>query len=143
LVSNNVVFEDYSMQCKAALKNTAVAFLHEAAGEIVSQTQRNYDSAGRVDTEQTKGSFQPQVDSGTLTATMGSNEQNAIWEEFGTGIHALQGNGRKTPWTYKDKKTGKWYTTHGKTGHRPFFTAYNNLKSRIIALAKERFGSMS
>ena len=142
-MSDNVVFEDYSIQCKNVLKNTAVAFLEEAAGEIVAQTQRNYDGAKRVRTGQTKGSFDHEVDSGTLTATMGSGEQNAIWEEFGTGIHALQGNGRKTPWTYKDKKTGKWYTTRGKTGHRPFFTAYNTLKSSIIALAKERFGSMS
>lgn len=134
--SGNVIFEDYSMQCKTAIHQAVIAFLHAAAGEIVSQTQRNYDSAGRVDTGQTKGSFTYQVDDGEQAAYIGSNYENAIWEEFGTGIHALQGNGRKTPWTYKDKKTGKWYTTHGKTGHRPFFKAFSALKSKIIKEAE-------
>lgn len=139
---SDIVFENYSVQCKATIQSEAVAFLHEVAGEIVSQTQRNYDAARRVKTGETKGSFRHEVDEGSLTATMGSAEENAIWEEFGTGVHAMNGDGRSTPWCYQDVATGKWYTTRGKTRHRPFFTAFEALKSRIQALAAERFGAL-
>ena len=36
----------------------------------------------------------------------------AIAVEFGTGIHADNGNGRKSPWAYKDKN-GDWHWTRG------------------------------
>lgn len=140
MVSNNVVFEDYSMTCKAKLKEAAIAFLHEAGDVILAATARNYDSADRVDTGKTKGSFQKVVDEGALSCTMGSSYQNAIWEEFGTGVHALHGDGRKTPWRYKNK-TG-WHTTRGKTGHRPFFKAYEAKKSAIKAEAERRFSAL-
>ena len=29
---------------------------------------------------------------------VGSSSENAIWEEFGTGDYAVNGDGRKTPW---------------------------------------------
>lgn len=32
--------------------------------------------------------------------------------EYGTGIYTENGNGRKTPWVYKDDK-GKYHYTHG------------------------------
>ncbi|WP_242145905.1 MULTISPECIES: HK97 gp10 family phage protein [unclassified Bacillus cereus group] len=52
-----------------------------------------------------------------IVGLVGSNQDNAIYEEFGTGIHAEKG-GRKSPWVYKDKRTGKFYRTKGKKGTR-------------------------
>ena len=137
----DVEFKDYSINVKNVLKETAISFLQEAGDEIVSQVARNYDSAGRVKTGQTKGSFDTKVDSVGLEATVGSTYQNAIWEEYGTGIYAESG-GRQTPWKYQDKTTGQWYTTRGKTGHRPFFKAWNEKKSQIIEAAKARFSGL-
>ena len=36
----------------------------------------------------------------------------APYQEFGTGLFAENGNGRQTPWVYKDDK-GKYHYTHG------------------------------
>ena len=70
----NIQFEDNSIQVKDAIKSNVIAGLYEVAQEIVSQTVRNYDKAGRNQTGQTKGSFKEiHVDDDSLTATMGSN----------------------------------------------------------------------
>ena len=131
----SVEFEDYSVKVKNVLEEKALAFLEEAGGEIEAETKRNT----RVDTGQTRGSWQHVVDDGELSCTIGSDYENAIWEEFGTGIHALNGDGRKTRWKYKDAK-GNWYTTSGKKGTRAFFNAFHKLRSKIIRLAEEKFG---
>ena len=43
----SVKFEDNHIRIKADMKSEAVAFLHEAAGALVSQTQRN-TAVGKV-----------------------------------------------------------------------------------------------
>ena len=129
-----VKFEDYSAQVENAMMQAITAFLEEMAGEVLSGTARNYDSAGRVKTGQTKGSFDKKVVE--QTAYMGSNYENAVWEEFGTGEYAEMGNGRKSAWKYKDDE-GNWHTTHGKRGHRPFRNAYESKKKVIIQRAEE------
>lgn len=40
-MSKNVEFHSYSVNVKTALKDKAIAFLHEIGGEIRSQAQRN------------------------------------------------------------------------------------------------------
>ena len=123
----NVVFEDYTIKVQNAMDDKINAVLEECAGEIESQVKRN----SRVDTSQTKNSFQHKVDDAAHVAYIGSNHENAIWEEFGTGEHALAGNGRKGGWKYKDAK-GEWHFTHGKKPSRAFWNAYTSLKSKII-----------
>ena len=79
----SVEFTDNTAKIKAALSEGVIGFLHEAGGEIQAQTQRN----SRVDTGQTKGSYKYMVDEGKdeSTVAVGSDLENAIWEEFGTG----------------------------------------------------------
>lgn len=137
---DNIVFENNSIQVMNVIKETAIAWLNEASGEIITQVTRNYDAAGRVDTGETKGSFSHKIDEEELKSTIGSDKENAIWEEYGTGIYAEDGTGRQTPWVYKDPKTGNFYTTHGKKGHRPFQHAYDSQQSAIIRLAEKKFG---
>ena len=96
----SVQFDDFSMQVKAALEEAAVQFLHEAAGEMVSQTNRNLDKEkGRWHTEQ-KEQWQYRVDENKLEATVGNPMERAIWTEFGTGNFAEGGKGRKGWWVY-------------------------------------------
>ena len=68
LVSKNVVFEDYSVQVKAELKDKAISFLHEIGGEIRSIAQRN----SRRKTSQTAGSYEYKVDEAELAVHIGS-----------------------------------------------------------------------
>ena len=128
----SVQFDDFSMQVKAALEEAAVQFLHEAAGELASQTARN----SPVDTGQLKGSWDYKVDESKLEATIGSPLENAIWNEYGTGEYALEGNGRKGGWSYKDDN-GDWYHTVGKPPQRTFNKTYKGLKPKIIKRAED------
>lgn len=123
-----VEFKDNSLKVKAALNEKTIAWLHEAAGEIESQTKRNT----RVDTAQLKNSWVNTVDESDGTATVGSPLENAIWEEFGTGEYALHGDGRKTAWTYKDRK-GKWHRTSGKRPSRALNNAFASSKGKLKA----------
>ena len=126
-----VEFEDYSMKVKTAIANRVDAVLEECAGELESQVKRN----SRVDTGKTKNSFRHRVVGSVLAehyeATIGSSDENAIWEEFGTGEYAIHGNGRKGGWSYEDE-TGVWHHTKGKTPSRAFWNAYTSLKTKLI-----------
>ena len=79
-------FEDNRVQVKAAMDSAISAFLHEAGGEIQARTVRN----SRTDTGQTKGSYEYKVNESAGECQIGSNLENAIWEEFGTGEYALE-----------------------------------------------------
>jgi hypothetical protein len=126
----DVIFEDYSMKVKKAIDGRVETVLEECAGELESQVKRN----SRVDTGKTKNSFRHRVSfmSGQHEATIGSSDENSIWEELGTGEYALHGDGRKGGWYYVDAK-GEGHFTHGKKPSRAFWKAYTSMKSKIIS----------
>lgn len=130
-------FKSNTAIAKSKLDDLTYSVLAEVAGELVSATARNT----RVKTGKTKGSWQYRIssDGDIHTATIGSPEQNAIWEEFGTGEHALNGDGRKGGWFYKDDE-GKGHFTYGKKPTRAFWHAYTSLKNRIIKRIQSRIG---
>ena len=127
----DVIFEDYTIQVQKAIDEKIEAVLHEVAGEMVSQVKRN----SRVDTGKTKNSFQYRM-IGKYEAHIGSDVENAIWEEFGTGEYALGGNGRKGGWVYEDAK-GDTHFTRGKKPSRAFWNAYTSNKNKIIKRIEE------
>jgi hypothetical protein len=127
MAKSEVIFEDYTIKVQNAIDDKINAVLEECAGELESQVKRNT----RVDTGKTKNSFRHKVVDSEHTAYIGSSDENAIWEEFGTGEYALEGNGRKGGWAYKDAK-GDWHFTHGKKPSRAFWKAYTSLKNKII-----------
>ena len=127
----DVKLEDFSIKVKNVLDDKINAVLEECAGELESATKRNYDSFPRVDTGKTKNSFRHHVNTATHEASIGSNDINAIYEEFGTGEYALHGNGRKGGWVYVDAK-GKGHFTYGKRAGRHLHKAFTSLKTKII-----------
>ena len=129
-----ILFEDYSKDVINKINSLGVKWLEEASSEIESQTKQNT----KVDTGKTKGSWEHRVDVNKLEAIVGSRYDNALWEELGTGIYALNGDGRKTPWVYKSPD-GKFHTTVGKKPRRALFNAYTSLKNKLIRSAQERF----
>nr|DAE00987.1 MAG TPA: putative tail component [Myoviridae sp. ctXVO17]DAY67987.1 MAG TPA: putative tail component [Caudoviricetes sp.] len=134
---SDVEFTNNSIQIKKAIREKAIAFLTEAAGEV----QTAVHNASRVDTGETRGSYTYVVDESELEATVGSPEENAIWEEFGTGEYAVNGNGRKGGWYYEDKK-GNGHFTHGKTPNRPLEKAFKATNGAIQNRANEIFGEL-
>lgn len=127
-----VEFHDYTINVKGAIDDRINIALEECAGELESKVKRN----SRVDTGKTKNSFRHHVDDASHVATIGSSEENAIWEEFGTGEYALHGDGRKGGWAYQDAK-GDWHFTHGKKPSRAFWNAYTSMKNKIIKHIQE------
>lgn len=133
----SVKFVDNSVEVKGAIESAVGAFLEEAAGELEAQVKRN----SRVDTYQLKSSWTHKVDEAKAEAVVGSPLENAIWEEFGTGEYALQGNGRKGGWKYQDMK-GVWHFTMGKTPNRALHNAKVTCEPKIVTAAKNKFGSL-
>ena len=140
------------------LDDIAGEYLNDGARLLLNQTIANT----RVDTGQTKGSWKSVVEK--RRAVVGSDDPNAIWEEFGTGNYALDGNGRKDPWyipvdtylrhkkpTFEGKvvivygKGGKaYYKTDGKRPNRALFnakiTTAPQLERRFKDLFREQMG---
>lgn len=127
-----VKFEDYRIKVEAAMDDAIEAFLYEAAELLKGQAAQ----ASPVKSGQLKGSWDYKVNSGNNEATIGSPLENAIWNEFGTGEHALHGDGRKGGWYYKDEK-GNWHHTFGKKPRRTLQSAFNAKKASIIRRAEQ------
>lgn len=127
MADEGIQFEDNRAKVEEAMAEKAIAFLYEAVAELQSQTARN----SRVDTGQTKGSWDTHVDEATLEGMVGSALENAIWEEFGTGEYALNGDGRKGGWAYTDRN-GETHFTHGKKPNRALWNAFQTLKPKLM-----------
>jgi len=96
------VLEELEQQCRAAL---------EACGnQAVTHAKSNITSAGRVDTGALRNSISHQVQDDTCY--VGTNQEYAIYNEYGTGIYVENGTGRQSPWAFQDKN-GEWHMTHG------------------------------
>ena len=131
----SVVFKDFTKIVLDKIQETGEQFLEEVGGEIESQTKRNT----KVDTGKTKNSWEHVVNTDKMEVQIGSRYKNALWEELGTGIYALNGDGRKTKWVYKNPNDGKFYATVGKKPRRALYKAYTSLKNKLIKSAQERF----
>ncbi len=138
-----IEFTDNGIDIQGAIADGISAALHELGGEIVAQTVRN----SRRNTGQTAGSYDYHVResfmAGQAELQVGSNLENAIWEEFGTGEYALHGDGRKGGWVYQAPK-GEFYFTRGKSPQRPLFKSFtmkrNTIPRRINAKIRESVG---
>lgn len=133
----DIEFRNFGPEVKAEMRAAAVAWLEEAASEVQSQAERNT----RVATGRTKGSFQHKVDGPSLTAVIGSDYENAIWEEFGTGVYAEEGGRTDVPWTYQ-AEDGKWYKTKGKRGTKALRNAFTTSKPKLLRAAQKAFGKL-
>ena len=133
----SVEFRDFSRIALQKINDCGATFLEEVGGELEAQVKQNT----KVDTGKTKGSWEHVVDEQKMEVQVGSRYKNALWEEFGTGIYALNGDGRKTKWVYRTPD-GKFHTTVGKKPRRALYNAYNSKKNQIIREARRRFGKL-
>ena len=148
------MFEGNAKLYQQAISTGSEKFLLEAAHEIQSQAQRN-TSVGRVNGGKTKGSWDVSdiMKGDYISIDVGSPEENAIWEEFGTGDYALKGDGRKGGWyipigegknqmsmavakaygmTIRKGKNGKMFVfTHGKRPKRAFQKALDYVEPMV------------
>ena len=132
-------FKDNSDAVKEMLEQLCIAAITEAGIELLGQVQRNT----KVVTGRTKGSWQMDTkeNSQGVTAYVGSNYENAIWEEFGTGEYALHGDGRKGGWFYEDAE-GKGHFTKGKPPKRALHNAFVSKKETCERIIKDKIGDL-
>lgn len=64
-----------------------------------------------------------QISPDGLTAQVEVGAHYAIYVEFGTGIYAVDGDGRKTPWVYWSDKLGRYVYTRGMEAQPFWFPA--------------------
>ena len=151
-------FEDNTDEIIDRMRKKALAWLEEAGGEVEARTKIN----ARKDTRQTAESFRHEVDEADMVCAIGSDQENALWEEFGTGEYALKGDGRAGEWYVPvDRCKGKkkptfngrvvivhgkngmdFYKTNGKRGNRALFNAFNSTKGKMIKGAEMHFESL-
>lgn len=108
-----------------------VKSIDQATLKIVLEEKRKMNTACLIVERQAKQDCP--VDTGVLSASIthevemsvseivgriGSNLEIAPYVHNGTGIYAIDGNGRKTPWTYV-VKAGKYKGGHYTVGQRP------------------------
>lgn len=131
-----VEFKDFSIEVQNAIDSLAQSTLEEVGGELESAVKRNT----AVDTGRTKNSWQHRLASSKdrHEVSVGSDYMNAVWEEFGTGEYALNGDGRKGGWFYEDEE-GNGHFTHGKHPRRPFWKAYTSSKNKLVKIVQDRF----
>ena len=81
-----------------------------------------------------------ETDGDIIEGFVGTNIDYAPYVHQGTGIYAINGNGRKeVPWRYKDAK-GEWHSTEG-IKPTPFLQdAVDSNRSEILSFFKEVLG---
>ena len=74
---------------------------------------------------------------GELTGIVFTPLEYAPYVEYGTGLFAEGGNGRKTPWAYEDEKTGEVIWTSGQHPQPYMRPALDQNREQIKKMAKE------
>ena len=72
------------------------------------------------------------------TGRVGTNVEYAPYVEFGTGIYAKDGTGRKTPWVYYDETLKEFFWTEGMVPKPFLFPALKESRQEIISLLQSK-----
>jgi HK97 gp10 family phage protein len=130
-----IVFKDYTPQILKELQKKQLSFVSQG-GQIMASKMKDLCP---VDQGNLKNSITSDVyvkDAQTVSEN-GPHSDYAVYVEYGTGVHAVNGDGRKTPWRYKDEVTGKIIFTHGSRAQPFAEPGFQNSKPPIDILAKK------
>jgi len=116
---------DNSAEVLRELEIRAQAALEACGNQAVSHAKSNITAAGRVDTGAMRNSMTHQVEEDTCY--VGTNNEYAIYHEYGTGIYLEGGGGRQTPWVYVDAKG----VGHRTRGIKPIHFLKNAIQNNI------------
>lgn len=156
----NFEFQDFTIKVTEAMSEAMVAALHEAAGELENMTIDNSRQGHKYGDRYATQLWSHSVDEGKMEAHIGSQYEAGFWEEFGTGEHALNKDGRKGWWVYVEgqdsgsggksyatreeaeeaaeflRKVAKLdaYATNGIEPNRPLFRAFKNGQSVVQSI---------
>jgi hypothetical protein len=101
---------DNSDEVRAAFENAIERALWSIGEAAEGHAKNTILDAGRVRYGLMLNSITHQE--GEDFTAIGTDVKYAKWHEIGTGIYATDGDGKKSPWRYKDDK-GNWHYTRG------------------------------
>lgn len=113
-------------QLEAAM-GTCCALVERRAKQIAHSFRKTGNLTNSIESEVTK-------DEGKIVGVVFTPVEYAPYVEFGTGLFAENGNGRKTGWAYEDEKTGETIWTRGQRPHPFMRPALNENRSKIIEI---------
>ena len=99
-------FIDFTVKVTEAMNDALIAALDEAAGELHAKTVRNSRQGYEYGDILATALWEYELDADNLKASVGSKHEAGYWEEFGTGSHAQNGDGRKGWWVYIEGGSG-------------------------------------
>lgn len=111
---NNITFGNRDMQ--RAIRRYGDNVINEVKRIIVETAyiiHSNAQALAAVDEGNLRDSIEVEILQGGEKAVVIVTANYAIYVEYGTGIYAVEGNGRNTPWTYYSDKLGRFVTTEG------------------------------
>ena len=115
-MSDNTAFEKSVLEAMEQIISHTATAMETACFVVEAEAKKNCP----VDMGQLRASITSDVtiDESGITGYIGSNLDYAPYVHNGTGIYALNGSGRKTPWGY-ESKAGKYKGFHWTHGQRP------------------------
>lgn len=106
VTDNSIAFKDeMNDKVLAVLESIGLHLEGEAKDELENDPRR-------IDTGNLRNSITHAVDEGDKAVLIGTNVEYGIYVHEGTGIYAVNGDGRKDPWGYVGSD-GKYHITHG------------------------------
>ncbi|MFJ6264425.1 HK97-gp10 family putative phage morphogenesis protein [Lysinibacillus xylanilyticus] len=90
--------------------------LLDEVSDVVYETARLIQTEAKALAPVDDGSLRDSIEMkmiGKYNAIVTVGAHYAIYVEYGTGIYAENGGGRKTPWTYYSTKLGRYVKTEG------------------------------
>lgn len=126
-------------KAKKALINAVTKGVTKAVEYVESQAVLN----APVDSGALSQSIDHSVDSNSkeVTGEVGTNSEYFIYVEKGTGEHATNGMGRKTPWRFQ-LPNGDWITTRGQKPQPFLEPAFKNNVNRIDEFIKSELSEV-
>lgn len=132
-MSNYRELSAFFRQYKSKVTKRSMEVIRQGVYDIAQEAKRNLARNGNIDTgalyESVRGEVEYEAHAvrGVVLADARNEDGTAYAEfiEFGTGIYNEHGDGRKTPWRYKNRD-GEWITTRGSHPYpfmRPAFAA--------------------
>ena len=135
---NQIRFEDFTGEVSNEIQEVILNWLEEASSELESQVA----TRTRRGSGETASKWTHIVDKNNFVAYVGNPLENAIWEEYGTGEYAFNGDGRKGGWFYYSESDGKFHHTYGKTPTRALHHAFINNEEDLKDYLRSQLRSM-
>lgn len=107
-----------------------------AMGKCCALVERSAKQKAPKDEGTLRNSIQSEVikDGVDIVGVVFTPLEYAPYVEFGTGLFAEEGNGRKTGWAYEDEETGETIWTRGQRPQPYLRPALNENRNKILEI---------